>query len=88
MPVRMLAFAVLPLVIWAAIRFGVSGAALSIFLVATVAAIETQLGTGSFAQNTPFLNGVQLDVFFALLSLTGLSFAALCVEREVAERPL
>lgn len=86
MPVRMLAFAVLPLVIWAAIRFGVSGAALSIFLVATVATVETQLGSGSFARNTPFVNGVQLDAFFALLSLTGLTFAALYAEREAAER--
>lgn len=85
-PVRMLAFAVLPLVIWAAIRFGPGGAALSIFLVATVATVETQLGSGSFARSTPFVNGVELDVFFALLSLTGLTFAALYAEREAAER--
>ena len=85
-PVRMIAFAVLPLVIWAAIRFGVSGAALSIFLVATVATVETALGTGSFTSSNPYLNGVQLDVFFAVLSLTGLTFATVYAERELAER--
>ena len=85
-PVRMMAFAVLPLVIWAAIRFGVSGAALSIFLVATVATVKTALGTGSFASSNPYINGVQLDVFFAVLSLTGLMFASVYAERELAER--
>lgn len=85
-PVRMIAFAVLPLVIWAAIRFGVSGAALSIFLVATVATVETAFGSGSFSGSTPFINGVQLDVFFALLSLTGLTFASVYAEREQAQR--
>lgn len=85
-PVRMMAFAILPIIIWAAIRFGVGGAALSIFLVATVATVETALGSGSFVRQTPFMNGVQLDLFFTVLSLTGLTFAALYSERERAER--
>jgi len=85
-PVRMIAFAVLPLIIWAAIRFGVSGAALSIFLVATVATVRTAIGSGSFASSTPFVNGIQMDVFFTLLSLTGLTFAAVYAERELAQR--
>ena len=85
-PVRMIAFAVLPLIIWAAIRFGVSGAALSIFLVATVATVQTAFGSGSFASSTPFMDGVQLDVFFAVLSLTGLTFASVYAEREQAQR--
>ena len=84
-PVRMVAFAILPIILWAAIRFGVSGAALSIFVVATVATAQTALGSGSFASSTPFMNGLQLDAFFTLLSLTGLAFAALYSERERAE---
>jgi PAS domain S-box-containing protein len=85
-PVRMTAFAILPLVIWAAIRFGVSGAALSILLAATLATVDTALGSGSFASGAPFVSGVQLDVFFVMLSLTGLTVAALHTEREQAER--
>ena len=85
MPVRMIAFAILPIVLLAGIRFGVGGAAVSMLLVATVATVETALGSGSFVSSTPFMNGVQLDVFFTLLSLTGLTFAALYSERDRAE---
>ena len=85
-PVRMIAFAILPVILWAAIRFGVGGAALSTFVVATVATVETALGSGSFTTGTPFVNGIQLDAFFTVLPLTGLTFAALYSERERAER--
>jgi PAS domain S-box-containing protein len=81
-----LAFAVLPFVMWAAIRFGVSGAALSTLLVATIATVETALGAGPFAQNTPFTNAVLLDVYFAVLSVSGMTLAAVIAEREHSER--
>ena len=50
-PVRLhvLAFAVLPLVTWAAISFGVAGSALSVLLIATIATLSTALGSGPFA---------------------------------------
>src|SRR5882762_9923775 len=87
-PVKLhvLAFAVLPFVMWAAIRFGVSGAALSILFVATVATVETALGSGPFALNATFTNAVLLDVFFAVLSVSGLTLAAVIAEREHSER--
>ena len=87
-PVKLhfLAFAVFPFVIWAAIRFGVSGGALSTLLVATIATIETALGSGPFAQNTPFTNAVLLDVFFAVLSVSGMTLSTVVAEREQAER--
>src|SRR5262245_47095201 len=45
MPVRLhvLAFAVLPFIIWAAIRFGVSGVSLATLLVAAIATVATAL---------------------------------------------
>jgi PAS domain S-box-containing protein len=87
-PVRLhvLAFAVLPFVMWAAIRFGVSGSTLSTFFVATIATVATVLGSGPFAKNSPFTNAVLLDVFFAVLSVSGMTLAALIAEREEAER--
>ena len=87
-PVRLhiLAFAVLPFVIGAAVRFGVSGAGLATLLIAFIATIETASGSGPFAQNTPLLNAVLLDVFFAVLSVSGLALAAAIAEREQAER--
>ena len=87
-PVKLhvLAFAVLPFAMWAAIRFGVSGATLSILFVATIATVETALGSGPFAQNSPFTNAVLLDVFFAVLSVSGITLAAVIAEREHSER--
>ncbi len=84
-PVRMMSFAILPIVIWAAVRFGVSGAAFSMCVVATVATVETALGSGPFTVNTPFMRAVQLDAFFTAFSLTGLTLATLYSERERAE---
>jgi PAS domain S-box-containing protein len=80
-----LAFAVLPFVMWAAIRLGVSGAALSILLVTAIATVETALGSGPFATNTAFINAVLLDVYFTVISVTGLTLAAAIAEREEAE---
>jgi PAS domain S-box-containing protein len=87
-PVRLnvLAFAVLPFVMWSAIRFGVSGATLSTLFIAIIATVETAVGSGPFAQNTPFTNAVLLDVFFAVLSVSGMTLAAVIAEREQAER--
>ena len=83
--VHVMSLIALPFVMWAAIRFGVSGAALTILVVATIATVETALGSGPFVVNGPFTNAVLLDVFFGVLSITGLSLAVLCTEREQAQ---
>ena len=87
-PVRLhvMAFSVLPVIIWAAIRFGLGITAFSILAIATIATIETALGSGPFAGDDAFTNAVLLDVFFAVLSVSGLSLAAVIAEREHAER--
>jgi PAS domain S-box-containing protein len=79
------AFAVLPLVMWAGIDFGIPGATLSVFLIATIATILTALGFGPFASNTTFTNAVLLDVLFTLLAVSGLTLASVIAERERAE---
>jgi signal transduction histidine kinase len=78
-------FSVLPFIMWAAIRFGVLGASLSTILVATVATLATAQGYGPFARNATFINAALLDVFYAVLSVTGLMLAALISERARAE---
>jgi PAS domain S-box-containing protein len=77
-----MAFATLPFVIWAAIDFGMSGTTLSILVVATIATLATAYGTGPFVHETPFKNAVLLDVFFAVLSVSGMTLAAVIAERE------
>jgi PAS domain S-box-containing protein len=83
-PVRLhvLAFAMLPFIIWAATRFGVIGVAFSTLLVALIATVATALGAGPFAQNSTFTNAVLLDVFFMVLSVSGITLAAVIAERE------
>jgi PAS domain S-box-containing protein len=86
-PVRLhvLSFAVLPFVMWAAIDFGIGGASLSVFLIATIATLATAFGYGPFAGNTSFVNAVLLDVLFGVLAVSGLTLAAVIAERERAE---
>jgi PAS domain S-box-containing protein len=81
-----LAFAALPFVIWAAIRFGLSGVTLSTFIIAAIAMVETAHGSGPFARNTPFLNAILLDMLFAVLSMSGFTLAAIIAEREQTEK--
>jgi signal transduction histidine kinase len=87
-PIRVgiLAFAVLPFVIWGAINFGVRGATLTVFWTAALATVLTALGFGPFAGNTAFVNAVLLDALFIELSVTGLALAAVIAERERAEQ--
>jgi PAS domain S-box-containing protein len=80
-----MAFAVLPFIMWAAIRFGLGVTAFSILIVAAIATVGTALGSGPFTSNTTFVNAVLLDVFFGVLSVSGLSLAAVISEREQAE---
>ena len=81
-----LGFTVLPFAMWGAIRFGIAGSALSVFVIATIATILTALGSGPFSVSTPFTNAVLLDVLFAVLSVSCLSLAAVIAERDVSER--
>ena len=81
---HVLAFGVLPFVMWGAIDFGIAGAALSVFWTATIATVLTALGHGPFAGYSPFVDAVLLDILFIILSLSGLSLAAVIVERERA----
>jgi signal transduction histidine kinase len=81
---HVLAFGVLPFVMWGAINFGIAGASLAVFWTAMIATVLTALGHGPFAGYSPFVDAVLLDILFIILSLSGLSLAAVIVERERA----
>lgn len=82
-------FAVFPLVIWAAVRFGVGGAASTAAIVSAVAIWETAAGYGPFVRDfSPVHNAAILQSFLAVISLSGLSLAAAIAERQRAERAL
>lgn len=79
---HVLAFGVLPFVMWAAIKFEAGGASLSILVTATIATVATAYGRGPFAASTPFANAILLDVFFSVLAVSGLTLAAATAERD------
>jgi sigma-B regulation protein RsbU (phosphoserine phosphatase) len=75
------AFASLPLVLWGATRFEIPGAAGVTLLIAGIAVWETAMGFGPFVRNSTLQNAVMLQVFVAVLSVSGLTLAAVIVER-------
>jgi PAS domain S-box-containing protein len=81
--------ALLPFIIWAAVRFSVAGAALANSLVACVALWETAHGVGPFlAYHTQIYAVGVLQMFLAVLSLSGLCLAAVVAERTNVQEAL
>ena len=85
---NVLGFAVFPFVIWAAIRFGVSGCGLSTLAIAAIGTAATAGGSGPFARDVPVLTAAMLQLYFAVLAVSGLTLAAVIAERgrAVSER--
>jgi PAS domain S-box-containing protein len=83
-----LAFAVFPFVIWAAIRFRVEGAAITTFLIAAIAIGSTVQGYGPFVKHNPLHNVILLQVFIAVTAVTGLILASVIAERKQTEERL
>jgi PAS domain S-box-containing protein len=84
-PVR---FLVIPLVIWAAARFGTRGATTSILVVAAVAAWGTIHALGRFASIPPDTRLAELGYYLGVLAATGLALNAIVIEREQARGDL
>src|SRR5579872_1322432 len=80
--VRTFSLAIFPFVVWAAIRFGIAGCALSTLVIAGIGTVETARGIGPFVQRTPFINAALLPIYIAVLSVSGLLIAALIAERD------
>src|SRR5437016_4728647 len=69
-------FAILPFIIWASLRFGVAGAALASCIVSGSAIWATGHGAGPFVRyGTPLYNAGILQMFIAVLALSGLALA-------------
>jgi serine phosphatase RsbU (regulator of sigma subunit)/integral membrane sensor domain MASE1 len=75
------AFAVFPFVIWGAIRFQASGAAAISFLISVIVVVETAYGFGPFAKSDPLQNATLLQCFLAVISISGMTLAAVNSER-------
>ncbi len=80
-----LALVVFPFILWAAIRFGISGTAVSNVVIGGFAVIETAHGLGPFTDSGRFVNALLLQFFFAIVTISGLVLAAVIAERRNAE---
>jgi two-component system, NarL family, sensor histidine kinase FusK len=83
-----LALAVFPFVMWAAIRFRLIGASLICLAIALIAVWGTAHGKGPFVSHQPVHNAVLLQLFLAVLSISGLALSAVINERTRAESAL
>ncbi len=81
-------YAVFPVTIWAALRFGPRGAATSSLILTALAVWYTVHGDGPFAGSTPVQNLFELQVFVAVVTLTSLILAAIIEERHRVEADL
>jgi len=76
-----LALGVFPFMVWAALRFGLPGAALSSVLVATISIFYTARLEGPFSQREALTNAILLQFFLAVIAATGYILAAVVQER-------
>jgi diguanylate cyclase (GGDEF)-like protein len=83
-----LEFLCIPLLVWAALRFGQREAATALLLLAAVAIAGTLRGLGPFARETQNEALLLLQVYMGVLSVTTLMLGALVSERREVEEQL
>jgi len=74
------AFLLTPLPVWAAVRFGVRGAASIMLVIAAIAIVATLHGLGPLVLATPKNTALLLQEYLALQAFTSLALAALLQE--------
>lgn len=75
-----------PLLIWAALRFGVRGTSVVIFLVTAVSIIETSFGLGPFFSDNLAYNLLSLQIFIGTITSTIMLLAVVESERKEMEQ--
>jgi two-component system sensor kinase FixL len=78
----------LPFLLWAAVRFGVSGASASILAVTLISIWGAAHERGPFASHSPMENALSLQVFLVLISIPQLCLAVTLEERRKTEEAL
>ncbi|MEJ5991656.1 MASE1 domain-containing protein [Ramlibacter sp. PS3R-8] len=76
-----LLYAPVPLLIWAALRFGLGGISASVLVIAAQAIWGTMQGRGPFLTQTPVENAVALQLFLLMVA-TPLMLLAVAIEEE------
>jgi len=79
-----LLYAPLPILLWAAVRFGPKGLNLSLALVTFMAIWSAVHGTGPFIENSPEENALSIQLFLILISMPLMFLAAVIQELDKA----
>ena len=83
-----LEFLCLPLLVWAAFRFGQREAATASVVIAAIAIWGTLSGLGPFTRNTPNESLLLLQAFLAVVAVTTTALAAVVAERRRVQESL
>lgn len=78
-------YLVFPPLIWAALRFGVRGTVITIFLVTTISILETARGLGPFVEKDLALSLLSLQTFIGTVASTIMILASVESERKEME---
>ncbi|WP_084555026.1 MASE1 domain-containing protein [[Phormidium ambiguum] IAM M-71] len=78
-------YMLVPLLVWAAFRFGQKGVATAIFLVSAIAIMGAVRGNTSFNQTSLNETLLLLQTFIGVITVTTLILAAVIIERKEAE---
>lgn len=84
----LLAFIVLPLVIWVTMRFGLIGAALLVLGLSVISVWSAADGQGPFSQPDPHQTALELWVFMSTMSLVVFLITVLQAEWQASEKAL
>lgn len=76
-----LVLALVPFVLWGAVRFGAAGTATVNLLIACIAVWETGHSFGPLLRSNPVRSAALLQTFLALLAVLGLALAAVVAQR-------
>ena len=82
---RVVPYIVFPVLIWAALRFGPTGAATTVAIVSALTVWNTAQGSGPFVRESITQTVLASQLFVAVAALTSLVLAAVTAEREVSE---
>ena len=81
-----LLYSLVPFLLWAALRFGITGATNSIVLVAFLAILGVVHGRGPFKGDTPTNNVLSLQLFLLVAASSFMVLAAVVEQHRVAEQ--
>lgn len=83
-----LLYAPLPLLLWAAVRFGLGGLSVSLLLITLLSILTAMQGLGPFVTMSPSDNVLSLQLFVVAISLPLMLLAVLLEQRRRTERAL